>query len=400
LVRFSLMRSPTAYHSKRFLKTMRTRTSEAGGRLKVMQLIDGMGIGGAEMVVRDLVHHLDRDRFDVSVCCTKGVGGPIGEALLSEGVNLFVLSKKQDGGADYFEPFKLRRAAMERGVDVIHSHGTAALFAAGPCRVMTPRVKLVHTLHYGNYPYTSGRTHFMEKLCLRFADEVIAVGREQRRQVQATYALPDSQIEVIWNGIKPLIPKPDPTFRSRVGAEDRVLVGTIAKLIEQKGLEDLLAVARRCMDAGHRMKFVIVGDGPLRADLERRRRELGVEDAVTITGWIHEAATRVLPSFDVFFQPSRWEAMSIAVLEAMACGKAIVATKVGDNPHVLQHGVSGLLVESGDTHSMTSALEQLTDAKVRADFGQGALARFTDRFTVEQMIQQYERVYESISGRA
>jgi glycosyltransferase involved in cell wall biosynthesis len=376
-----------------------TRTAASpGGRIKVMQVIDGMGIGGAEMVIRDLVHHLDRDRFDVSVCCTKHVGGPIGEALLREGVNLFVLSKTQDGRADYFEPFKLRRAATERGVDIMHSHGSAALFAAGPCRVMMPKVKLVHTMHYGNYPYTSRRTHFMERGCVRLVDQLIAVGREQKGRIQTTYGLPESRIDVIWNGIKPMTPTPDPSFRSQVGAGDRLLIGTIAKLIEQKGLDDLLLTARLCMDAGHRMKFVIVGDGPLRADLERRRRELGLEDVVTITGWIHEAATRVLPSFDVFFQSSRWEAMSIAVLEAMACGKAIVATKVGDNPHVLQHGVSGLLVESGDTHGMANALAQLTDSKIRSDLGQGALARFTERFTIEPMIHQYERVYERLAG--
>lgn len=376
-----------------------TRTSKSGGRIKVMQVIDGMGIGGAEMVVRDLVHHLDRDRFDVSVCCTKGVGGAIGEALLKEGANLFVLSKTRDGRTDYFEPFRLRRAAMDRGVDIMHSHGTAALFTTGLCRLMTRPVKLVHTLHYGNYPYTARRRHLMEKMCVRLVDHLVAVGLEQGRQVQTIYGLSDSQMDVVWNGIKPLTPTPDPSFRSQVGADDRLLIGTIAKLIEQKGLEDLLMVARRCKDAGHRMKFVIVGDGPLRADLERRRREVGVEDVVHFTGWIHDAAKCVLPSFDVFFQPSRWEAMSIVILEAMSCSKAIVATKVGDNPHVLQHGVNGLLVDSGDIESMVSALTQLTNAKIRADLGQNALARFMEKFTIEQMIHRYENIYSALIER-
>lgn len=363
-----------------------------------MQVIDGMGIGGAEMVIRDLVHHLDRERFEVSVCCTQGVGGAIGEQLLREGVELFVLPKKHDGQADYFEPFKLRRAAKERRVDVLHSHGTAALFATGPCRLLRPGAKLVHTMHYGNYPYTSKRTHLVERMCVRMADRVIAVGREQRRQIQSAYGLSEPQIDVIWNGIKPIKPEPDPSFRSRFGADDYVLVGTVAKLIEQKGLDDLLNVAKRCKDAGHRIKFIIVGDGPLRTELEQRRRDLGIEDVVTITGWIPDAATKVVPSFDVFFQPSRWEAMSIAVLEAMACGKAIVATKVGDNAHMLQHGVSGLIVDSRNLDSMTGALVHLTTPEKRRELGQAALRRFMDTFTIEHMIRQYEDLYTSVVG--
>ncbi len=369
-----------------------------GRRIKVMQVIDGMGIGGAEMVVRDLVHYLDRDRFDVSICCTKGVGGSIGEALLKEGANLFVLSKTQDGRADYFEPFKLRRAALERGADIMHSHGTAALLTTALSRMMTRQVKLVHTLHYGNYPYTVRRRHVMEKMAVRMVDHLVAVGREQGRVVQSIYGLPDSRLDVVWNGIKPLTPTPDSSFRSRVGADDHRLIGTIAKLIEQKGLDDLMTVARRCKDAGHRMKFVIVGDGPLRADLERRRRELGVEDVVHLTGWIHDAVRHVLPTFDVFFQPSRWEAMSIVILEAMTCSKAIVATRVGDNPHVLQHGVNGLLVDSGDIDSMVDALTRLKDPNNRAALGQNALARFMEKFTVEQMIQRYENIYSTLMG--
>ena len=145
-------------------------------------------------------------------------------------------------------------------------------------------------------------------------------------------------------------------LRTQIGTGDRLLVGTIAKLIEQKGLDDLLTVARRCRDAGHRMQFAIVGDGPLRSMLEQRRHELGLEDTVVITGWIPNAAAQALPAFDVFFQPSRWEAMSIAILEAMAGGKTIVATRVGDNAHVLEDRVSGLLTNSGDIGGMVDAL--------------------------------------------
>lgn len=361
-----------------------------------MLAIDGLGLGGAEMVVRDLAHGLNPARFDVCICCTKAVGGPVGEELLREGFDLFVLPKQEQRRVDYLTALKLGRAIRDRHIDIVHTHSTSALLDAGPCRLSMPRLRVVHTFHFGNYPYDSWRHHVLEGLCARAVDRLFAVGYEQRQRIQATYRLSDSRVGVIWNGVAVARPTPDSTFREAVGTGDRLLVGTVAKLIEQKGLDDLLSVARRCRDAGHRMQFVIVGDGPLRSMLEQRRRDLGLDDTVVITGWIANAAANALPAFDVFFQPSRWEAMSIAVLEAMATAKAVVATRVGDNAHMIEHEVSGILVDSGDINGMADALARVGDADLRLRLGQMARARYERQFTLEHMIQRYETVYREL----
>ena len=360
-----------------------------------MLAIDGLGIGGAEMVVRDLARYLDRDRFDVCVCCTKGLGS-VGEGMIREGIDVFVLPRREDGGVDYMTPVKLRRAVKDRQVDVLHTHAPSAFWDAGLCKLMMPSLKVVHTFHYGNYPHLARRTRWMEAMTSRLVNRLVAVGRQQRRAIQATYGLPDSRIETIWNGAPAPSPEAGSAFRDEHGTGDRLLVGTIAKLIPQKGLEDLLSVARECRDAGHRMQFVILGEGPLRKDLEARRRELGIEDTVVLAGWVSNAAARALPVFDVFFQSSRWEAMSIAILEAMAAGKAIVATRVGDNPHVLDDNVTGLLVEPGDVAAMTEALTRLRDEGLRSRLGSAARERFNERFTLEHMTRAYERLYSDL----
>jgi glycosyltransferase involved in cell wall biosynthesis len=368
-------------------------------RLKIMLAIDGLGLGGAEMVVRDLAHGLDRDQFDVCICCTKGVGGPVGQELIREGFDLFVLPGQREGHADYLTALKFRRAIKDRRVDIVHTHAASALLDAGLTRLTMPRLRVVHTFHFGNYPYQVWRHHVMESLCARAVDELIAVGWEQRRRIQEAYGLPDSRIRVIWNGVASAQPAPDQSFRTDVGSGDRLLIGTIAKLIEQKGLDDLLAVARRCREACYPVQFVIVGDGPLRPVLEQRRRELGLEDTVVITGWIANAAVQALPAFDVFFQSSRWEAMSIAVLEAMAAGKAIVATRVGDNQHMIEHGVNGLLVQSGDVDSMVEALVRVFDRETRGRLGRMAHIAYEQQFTLAKMIQGYENVYRELVAR-
>jgi glycosyltransferase involved in cell wall biosynthesis len=367
-------------------------------RIKVMLAIDGLGLGGAEMVVRDLARFLDRDWFDVCICCTRGLGGSIGEELLRDGLDVFVLPGLRAERVDYLSALKFRRTVKHRGVDIVHTHALSSLLDASLCRLTMPRLKVVHTFHFGNYPHDSWRHHVMEGVSARVVDKLIAVGWDQRRRIQATYRLVGSQIDTIWNGVTVAPPLYDQSFRTEVGTGDRLLIGTIAKLIEQKGLDDLLTVARRCRDAGHRMQFVIVGEGPLRNVLEQRRRELGLEDTVVITGWIPNAAARAIPAFDVFFQPSRWEAMSIAILEAMSSGKAVVATRVGDNAHVLEDGVTGLLVDAGDIGSMVDALARLVDTKLRRKLGEAALTRFEEKFRLENMIREYENVYRNLVG--
>jgi glycosyltransferase involved in cell wall biosynthesis len=363
-----------------------------------MLAIDGLGIGGAEMVVRDLARFLDRDRVDVCVCCTKGLGS-IGEELLREGIDVFVLPRREDGKVDYLTPVKLRQAVKDRRIDVLHTHAPSAFWDAGLCKVMMPSLKVVHTFHYGNYPHLAWRTRWMEAMTSRIVNRLVAVGRQQRGAIQATYRLPDSRVETIWNGAPPAASEATSSFRDEHGTGDRLLVGTIAKLIPQKGLDDLLSVARRCRDAGYAMQFVILGEGPLRRDLEARRHELGLDDTVVLAGWVSNAAARALPVFDVFFQSSRWEAMSIAILEAMAAGKAIVATRVGDNPHVLEDEVTGLLVEPGDVAGMADALSRLRDQGLRRRLGSAARQRFHERFTLEHMTRAYERLYaELVAG--
>lgn len=367
-------------------------------RIKLMLAIDGLGIGGAEMVVRDLARVVDRNQFDVCVCCTKGLGGEIGEELTRDGFDVFVLPGTKSEKADYLTSLKMRRSVASRNIDIVHTHAMSALMDAGVCRVTMPRLRVVHTFHYGNYPYDSRRMHLMEGLFARSVDRLIAVGWEQSRRLQSAYRLPESRIGVIWNGIRLGTAESGTAFRDQFRTGDRLLIGTLAKLIPQKGLDDLLAVASKCKSAGFRMQFVIVGEGPLRPVLEQQMRELQLEDTVTITGWIANAALRALPAFDVFFQPSRWEAMSIAVLEAMANSKAIVATGVGDNARVLEAGVSGMLVEPGDIDGMVAALRKMSDHATRHKLGAAARSRFEQHFTLEPMVRGYQNIYRELAG--
>ena len=112
------------------------------------------------------------------------------------------------------------------------------------------------------------------------------------------------------------------------------------------------------------------------------------------TGWVANAAAIALPAFDVFFQPSLWEAMSVAILEAMAAGKPVVATRVGETPHIIEDEVDGLLVNPKDIDGMAAALGRLIDdAELRTRLGTAAARKVGQRFTVARMTAAYEDIY-------
>jgi glycosyltransferase involved in cell wall biosynthesis len=350
-------------------------------------------IGGAEMVVRHLARSIDRRHFNVSVCYLRQ-SGQIGDELAREGIDIVGVSERSGQKTDYLTFVKLLRIIRDRRIDVLHTHTTHGLVDATLCKLLLPRLRVVHTFHFGNYPHTRPRVLWMEGICSRFADRLCAVGEVQRQQLRSVFRFREDRLRTVWNGVTPPTGSSDPEFRKRIGAENCILVGTIATLIEQKGLSDLLATARIVKDKRNDVKFSVVGDGGLRARLESERDRLRLEDTVVFTGWVPRAADVAMPVFDVFFQPSLWEAMSMVTLEAMAAEKPVVVTDVGENPHIIDDGVNGLVVRPRDVDAMVLALLRLVqDERLRKRLGRAAKRTFEEHFTVGRMVSTYEKLY-------
>ena len=237
----------------------------------------------------------------------------------------------------------------------------------------------------------------LERFGVKLANRLVAVGDVQRAQILAAFGIEPRRITVVQNGVTPTESQGGEEFRRRIGVTDQVIVGVTATMIDQKGLFDFLAAASRFRDQAQHLRFVIVGDGPLRPALEQKRRELGLEELVIFAGWMSRANEIALPAFDIFFQPSLWEAMSIALLEAMAAAKPIVATCVGEAPHMIDDGVEGYLVEPGDVDRMATALHRLiADPGLRSRMGAAARDKVSRSFSADRMTRSYEAIYEDL----
>jgi glycosyltransferase involved in cell wall biosynthesis len=369
--------------------------------LNILIVASSLWIGGAESVMRHLALSLDRRRFNVVVGYLKELGH-VGEEMVREGAEVVPINDQplqpgEKAKVDYLTFLKLRRLIRARDIDLVHTHTIHGIVDAAACKLVMPRLKTLHTFHFGNYPHLAPRDLWMEFLSCRVATRLVAVGHGQKRQLMAAHHLSDDDLTVVYNGVQLPSGTGDPGFRASIGAEGKLLIGTICTLIEQKGVPDLLNVARRIVDAGHDVRFVVIGEGRLRPMIEARRRELGLDDHVILTGWLTDAAVRALPTFDIFFQPSLWEAMSMVSLEAMAVGRPIVATRVGEAPAILEDGRDGFLVEPRDVDGMTAALLRLiTEPGLRARVGDAARNKVAGRFTVQDMTHAYETIYEEM----
>lgn len=367
--------------------------SNSPRKLNLLIVAAGLGIGGAEVVIQHLARSIDRDRFNLTICCIKALG-PIGEAMIAEGIEVVVLGDRSTPKSGILTFAKLLRLIHARQIDVVHTHTIDALFDAALCRLLSRRARLVHTFHFGNYPHRNRSQRFFEHCGSRVADCLVAVGDVQRRQIIETYGIRPDSILRVWNGVAASTGTGAVAFRERLGLTGQVLIGVTATMIEQKGLFDFLTVASRFREQSARVKFVIVGDGELRAQLDERHRELRLSNLVIFAGWIPHANVMALPAFDVFFQPSLWEAMSIALLEAMASAKPVVATDVGEAPCIVDDGVDGFLVKPHDLDAMTNILQRLIDDKsLRSRIGDAARSKVARSFTVERMARSYETIY-------
>ena len=285
----------------------------------------------------------DHSAVQCSVCYTRFLGS-LGEQLIRDGVRVASVAPRSHR-TRHFVALNMLREIRKQRPDVVHTHGLQAINAVGPLAYAGILPPWIHTFHFGNYPYANRRWMWAERVFSRRASHLVAVSEAQRRDLVLHHGLQPSRIQTIPNGVLPNPHVNDAaqraTRRLALGfAENALVVGTVAVLTDQKGVTYLLQAAKKIHEHQAAIRFLIIGGGPLEDALHQEARDLGISDVVTFTGWRADVA-QLLPLIDVYVMSSLWEAMPLALLEAMAAGRAIVVTEVGDNANVVGSGRVG-----------------------------------------------------------
>jgi len=369
-------------------------------RRRILQISGAMYFGGAERVIAHLASGLDKSRFEVAVCCTRGIG-PLGEQLREQGIEV-TLVQAPSRWARRFDPLYMQRFIRQFRPDVIHTHGLPALSAVGPLSYLGLLPPWVHTFHYGNYPYAEKRYMWLERVLSRRATRLVAVADAQRDAVIRHHGLRPDHVGTVYNGVRPNPHTDSPGVRAAKRAElglgpDEFVIGSIAVLSEQKGITYLLGAMRELLQTHPAARLLIVGGGPLEGALREQAQALGLGAAVKFTGWRSDVP-ELLTALDVWVMASLWEAMPLALLEAMSARKAIVVTDVGDNARFVGNGECAVVVPPRDSQALARALAGLISDPGRIpQLGARALRRYQDRYTVGHMVAAHEGLYSQLA---
>jgi glycosyltransferase involved in cell wall biosynthesis len=366
-------------------------------RLTLMQVLYSFGQGGSETLARDLALRLDRSRVR-SFVCALDVGGPIAGDLEREGIPVRVTGRRP--GLDWRLLVTLYRLFRQQRVDIVQTHHlTQLLYSAAGARLAgAALVHVEHEYYSLRHPKAKRRLRLLARLCHR----VVAVGEEVRAFLLNHVGIPAGKAVVIPNGVDLVRYTPEPrTSRQTLGLRPAgPLIGHVARLEPDKDQETLLRAFRIVLDSCAEATLAVVGDGALRDRLSNRARSLGVADRVDFLGLRRDVA-EILPHLDAFVLSSRNEGLPLAILEAMACGRPVVATAVGAVPELIEHGISGFVVLPGDPSGLAAALATVLQDRQRAE-GMGRAARqvVAARFDLDSTVAQYQRLYDSLRSRA
>lgn len=367
--------------------------------IRVLHLINSLGVGGGERFAVELVRRLDRERYEPRVVCLYEAG-ELQDRLDSANVPVEVLGLGLKLRAAGWE--RVWRALRTRRPDIVHAHLPEACWYGAPAAWMA-RVP-VRICHVQNSQWRwSSKLRRLDRTASAFATQVIACSDAARRFCETEVGVRPGKIQVIHNAVDTDrfrdLPSRDEA-RRRLSLPSGIPVLTcVASLTKQKGHRYLLTAMMRIREALPATELLLVGDGPLKDDLSRLARELSIDEHVQFLGPRHDVPS-ILAAADVFVLPSLWEGLPLVLAEAGAAGLPTVATGVDGNVEIVSDGTTGLLVSPENPGDLADAAIALLKSPERShEMGRRARERVRDRFDIDVAVRKVEDLYaEAVRG--
>lgn len=353
-------------------------------------------LGGAERLEIELARSFDRGRFHPEVCCLKDAGAvaaqlpgdvPVFQNLLRHKYDVTVVPR-------------LARLFRRRQVDIVITLGAGDRMFWGRLAAWLAGVPTITTwLHSTGWPDNIG---VLNRLLTPITDAFIAVAPAHGRFLIEQERLPGDRVCVVANGIdtEHFTPRPaDRQLRARLGLPAAAPVaGLVARLCAEKNHELFLRVAALVREEVADAHFLVVGDGPRREHLAALSAELGLTEAVHFVG-SRDDVPDLLALMDVFLLTSHVEANPLAILEAQALAKPVVATRVGSVPESVREGEVGFLVEPGDARAMADrVIELFRDPRLARRLGGEARRQVVERHSLRRMVDQFQDLLEELAA--
>jgi glycosyltransferase involved in cell wall biosynthesis len=360
----------------------------------VLQVALKLDPGGAERLIVDLARGIPGPGWESMVCCLDAPGAWAREV---QDAGLQVVALGREPGFQPGLARRLARLAHDQRIDVLHCHQYTPYVYGALAKLLRPSLRLVFTEHgrLSDAP-PSGKRKLVNPWIARIPGARYAVC-EELRGFLIQEGFPADRIGVIYNGIS-LGPEPSGDDRAAARellgvAPDRFVIGTVARLDPVKDHATLLRAFSRIRSRHPEALLVLVGDGDERVKLEAIAQQEDIGAHLRFLG-NRDDARRLLPGLDLYVNCSRYEGVSLTIVEAMAARLPVIATEVGGTPEVVEPGRTGVLVPPGDADALADGLTSLmADPRGRERFAAEARRVAEERFDFQRMLEQYRAAY-------
>lgn len=373
-------------------------------RLRIAQVVTRMDIGGVPDHVMTLVRGLHPSAAVTLFCATIDPRHALELEALGVPVVPIGFTRLPDPVAD-LRAFRRLVGLLRNGAfDIVHTHMSKAVMLGAPAARLARVPVVINTAHNLGFlalrqPLLRGLFWLYDRALFTVCDRVVTVSDEVRDRTVRAWIAPAAKVVAIANGIDParfrVAAAKRAALRAELAQDDGPLLLTVARLVWFKGLDTLIDALPPLVARHPALRLVIVGEGTLRAALTDQAERLGLGEHVRFTGERADVPA-LLAAADLFVLPSVSEGMPISILEAMAAGRAVVATRVGGVPELIEEGQTGLVVPARDAGALAEALDRLiADPALRARMGGAGAARLASEFSAEAMVARTRALYRT-----
>jgi glycosyltransferase involved in cell wall biosynthesis len=367
-------------------------------KIKILHIITGIDVGGAENHLLSLVKGLDRCRYDIAVAYLKG-NGELKEEFKKIGISPIYIGLRFN--YDITALWRLYRLIRKNKYDIVHTH----LFHADIYGVLAgflARTHIIISSEHNEEQFLKKKLYsFLHRWASLPCSKLIAISGCVKKYMLATGIKDANKIEVVyygldWNKYDSL---GDLSYvRKEFNIDEKeILLGTVARLTEQKGLNYLLEAFVKVLETEPKCKLIIVGQGELEKQLKNLSKNLGIENKVIFTGF-RKDIPEIMSSIDIFILPSLWEGFGLVLLEAMAAKKAIVATDIGAIPEIVLDDKTGILAPPANAEALANGVLRLVRQKNLAKtMGERGRERLETHFGIDKMVKRVEKIYDGVN---
>ena len=381
-----------------------TQRQSGGAAPLIVHVIYRLDVGGLENGLVNLINGMPVGQFRHAIVCLDDYS-EFSRRIQPGRATVHALRKRpgKDPGA-YRKLYCLLRQLRPT---VCHTRNLGTL----DCQIIATLARVpvrIHGEHGWDMPDlhgTSRKYNLLRRFCRLFVHRYIPMSQDLKRWLEATVGVHDSRIRQIYNGVDtarffPAKSGRAPLPRDGFAGQDAIVIGSVGRLDAVKSPMTLMQAFLRLRESEtqvrDRLRLVLVGDGPLRHELESTAVARDMADVVWITG-ARDDVPDLLRGFDLFALPSLNEGISNTILEAMSTGLPVVATNVGGNPELVQHGETGLLCWPAEPLLMAASIrEYLQDPDKRRDHGLAGINRVAQHFSLDAMVAGYIESYKDL----